>query len=176
MSDNILEIIEGAYKDEVIEIVFDIGGGVQVQMTMADSMDMFKERTKLYMNAKDEYIGKGYDKRPVDEKRWKQYLELFKDEPKRLEEMKKDKPKDLAEQQADEDTRMSLLRDLVPKYLRKKDTGELLCKTGEEQKRLGRLIVDSPSLQELVINKIVEFNDKAKTLRKQAKNSSKQEN
>ena len=172
---DLLDIIEGAYKDEVIEIVFDIGGGIKVQMTMADSMDMYKERGRLYDNARDVYIEKGYDQRPIDEKEWKRYLELFKDEPERLKEIEEGKPENLAEQKADEDTRMTLLRDLVPKYLRRKDNGELLCPNEPEQKRLGRLIMDSPRLQQLIINKIVEFNRKVAELREQAKNSSKQE-
>ena len=165
-----LDLIEKAHKNDIIQVDIDLGGVVTV-LTLADANEMFKEQKKAYRDRYDFYKKeKGYDAEKVDGKEWNRYLKIFeKDEDRKR--VEGEKPKNLAEQLADSDTRTVMLEKLIPKYLRNKTDGKLICDSDERLNRMSRLLMSTPKLQNLIIQKITELTGKLGEVKEQAKNS-----
>ena len=163
-----MELLRKAYKDDVIEVEFELGGGLIVKLSLADAQEMFEEQKKAYRKIYDEYCVDHKDEKPIDTEEWDRYVALFDDEEtkKRIE---IEKPKNLAEQLADSDTRLTMMKDLLGKYLRNPE-GTLHFETVEKQIEFGRFVISTPKLQKLITQKLIELTDKIASLKETAKN------
>lgn len=169
-----MELLRKAYKDDVIEVEFELGGGLIVKLSLADAQEMFDEQKKTYRKVYGEYCDDFKNKNPeesipqIDVEEWDRYVALFDDaETKKRIEI--EKPKNLAEQLADSDTRLTMMKDLLGKYLRNPE-GTLHFETAEKQIEFGRFVISTPKLQKLITQKLIELTDKIASLKETAKN------
>jgi len=162
-----MTLIRKAYKKDTVEIEFEITKEVKATISLANAIDMFNEQKKLYREKLDKYEFLGYSKKPIDEKRWEEYI---KNNP-----ADKEKPANLAEQCAGEDTRNIILREILPAFLNSPE-GDLIFPTPEKQKAFGDYIISTPSLANLISEKLLALTERTKGMLAQAKNSSGQEN
>ena len=161
-----LSILKKAYKKETIEVKIDFGNNLKAIITLADAIDMFTEQRKLYREKLGYYEGLGYTQKPIDEIKWNEYVKINPADNKR--------PENLAEQLAGEDTRNIILREILPKFL-KKESGDLLFESDKQQRAAGNYIISTPALANLISDKLLELTEKSQQVMAQTKNFLKQE-
>ena len=164
---NELEILKKAYSKETITTEIDFGNNIVGTLSLSDMNEITREQGRIQDQKYDEYCEKGLKDKPINEKRWQKYLDSVS--KKNQEMIKKDKPVNLAEQYAEEDTRIIIITELVPKYLRK-PTGEFLFPDTEKQIGFGQLLLNTPSLSRLVQDKIIAMMSRVKDMRDTVKN------
>jgi len=172
MAQTNLEIIKAAYADEIIEVDFDLGGGLVGTLSLADMNDIIQEQVRIEEIKRSEYIDQGFGDKGINQSKWDAYIATI-DDPENKKRINGKKPQNLAEQFADSDTRLIIMTELLPKRIRKKGTKDLLFSTLGEQQEFGRLIINVPKLGEKIQNIIIDMMSKVPKVRDKAKNSSK---
>ena len=174
-----IDLMRGALKSKTVEVIIDLPGYGPAMLTYADGMDVYQEQERSRDLKVVEYTDRGYDDKPISERKWKRYLtriDYDKLTPERKKRILDEKPANLAEQMADEDTQFVIVRELVPKYLRDATTRKQLFLDEASQREFGDFAITVPDLRDLVIKKFTELFDRVDKLRVTAKNSSKQDN
>ena len=150
-----IDIIEKAYAKDTVEVSFDLGGRLIAWLSLADAAEMFAEQERIKSTKTLEYREKGYGGKPIDERKWKTYLNNIP--PEHKDRVAKEKPVDLAEQFADEDVQRVIIKNLVAKCLRDED-GKLLFPDEATQSRFGRRAISTPKLTGPKAQKKVKIN------------------
>ena len=167
-----IDLLKAAVKGETIEVKINLPGIGEVILDYGDAVELYSDQSRRYDEKRAEYYEKGFDKHPINEKKWNAYTKLIK--PERRARIEADRPENLAEQMADEDTRLLVIKEYAAKCLRDKD-GNQIFSTKEEQEEFGRMALVVPKIREALFNGITELFEKADEVNKQVKNSSKGE-
>ena len=165
-----LDLLEEAYKDDIVKAEFELKGGIVVFMRLADIHAMVEKQQELLKDLEARYKEK-YGDMPVDEKLWNATVEKLKDVQPDVE-----KPSCYAEQVAKNHMNISYLSVVFPTFLRSKKTGEYICKTEEDRTRFGEIIISTPGMQDMVPAIVNGVLDKSKAIKEAGKNSPEQEN
>ena len=166
-----IAMIKAAYSDDIIETDIDLGGGIIGSLALSDLNNIIQEQARIEEVKRSEYMEK-FGSTPINETKWDAYIATI-DDPDNKKRINDKKPANLAEQFADADTRLIIMTELLPKWIRKKGTLEFLFPDEKDQKEFGRLIIDAPKLGEKVQNVILEMMSKVPKVRDKAKNLSK---
>lgn len=163
--DNALQLLKQAdrYKihDEPLDIPLDGDSVIKAKLISPDLFELQEELEDLKKAALVEGRQKGWHKLPIDEDEWETELAGFKDtqdfkdlpgkdKKKRLEEIEKAKPKNLAEQRAPYKARLRIVRYILPRLLRDRETGEKLFQSSDEINQMSEIIGSNPELMTLL--------------------------
>ena len=173
-----LQLLQQADKykiqEEPVDIPLDGKNVIKAKLISPDLFELQEELDDLKKAAKLEGVQKGWNKLPIDVDEWNDEIEEYKnseafkdlsakDKKKRLEELEKSKPKNLAEQRAPYKARLRIVRYILPRLLRDRETGEKLFQNDEEIKIVSEIIGSNPSLMTLLSQtyaKLAEKNNK----------------
>ena len=162
---NALQLLKQADRyqvhDEPVDIPLDGEEVIKAKLISPDLFELQEELEDLKKAAKQEGIQKGWHKLPIDADEWQEELEGFKvsqeykdlstlDKKKKLAELEKAMPKNLAEQRAPYKARLRIVRSILPKLLRDRDTGEKLFSTPEDIAGVSEIIGSNPELMSLL--------------------------
>jgi hypothetical protein len=119
-----IELLRDAHKvpSKAIDIPLTDDQVIEAQLTAPDIWDIQDEIDEVYQELYDKYVGKGWDKKPINEGAWQSELANYPEESKK----QLTKPANLAEQKADEKAKSVAMRQIIPKYLSYRDSGEPL--------------------------------------------------
>ena len=163
------QLLKKAYAGETIEVKIELMKGMIGVLCLADIQEIAIKQadiqTERYLYYRDE---KKYDKKPIDDPQWQKYVNGITDQKQRSK-TAGEPPRDLADQLSQRDTRNIILSQLLPAQLKHPETGEPLF-TPEEIPAVGRTILSTPSLAELLGNQIIEMTSKIDEIVKKAKN------
>ena len=126
-----------------VDIPLDDNEIIKAKLISPDYFQMNEQLEMLKLDAMDELIARGDDKKPINTAKWqeeidglknsKEYKELLKvDQQKKLHDIEKEKPKNRAEQRAPYMARTRMVGSVIPRLLRDRETNEILFPTEQE--------------------------------------------
>ena len=142
-----LQKLQQANRYKINEINVDIpldGDNVlKAKLISPDYFQMHEQLELLKLDALEELIARGDGEKRIDEKKWqeeidglkktKEFKELLKvDQQKKLHDVEEGKPKNRAEQQAPYSARLRMVKSVIPRLLRDRETNDLLFPTEED--------------------------------------------
>lgn len=148
-------------QEEPVDIPLDGNEIIEAKLISPDLFELQEELEDLKKAAKLEGVQKGWHKKDIDVDEWKDEIDGYKksdafkdlsamDKKKKLEELENAKPKNLAEQQAPYKARIRIVRYILPRLLRDRNTGEKLFQSETEIKAVSEIIGANPELMTLL--------------------------
>ena len=162
---NALKLLKQAdrYKvhEEAVDIPLDGDAVIKAKLISPDLFQVQEELEDLKKSALVELRQKGFHLQPIDEDEWNGEIDGFKKSPEfkelslidkkaRLAQLEQGKPKNLAEQRAPYKARLRIVRSILPRLLRDRETDEVLFPTEEDVNAVSEIIGSNPELMTLL--------------------------
>ena len=168
-----MQLVKKANKDQEIYEDFELtlnDKNYKLRLSMPDIFEILEEQQIARSSALAKCRANGLDQYEPDESRWQKQLKEITD-PAALKEFEKNKPLTLAHQDADEIARLATVRTLLPKIIRY-STGELLCKTSDDQTAFGKYMANNANALSTVTEVWVKIMTRYSQTQETIKNSS----
>ena len=169
-----LDLLEEAYKDDIVEGEFELKGGIKVFMRRSDVFEMAEKQEEIKRDLVEKYKIQ-YGDKPVDEAMWKNTEKVLKEAKEKNDAVEIKKPASYAEQLAQSHINISYLKVIFPTFLRSRKTGLRLCQNEEQRGRLGDIIISTPGIQDMISVITKQITEKSDQIKEAGKNSSTQE-
>jgi len=132
------------YKINEVDVDIPLDGEevIKAKLISPDYFQMHEQLELLKKDALEELVARGDHLKPIDSAAWQEEIDGLKksdgfkgllkvDQQKKLHDIEKEKPKNRAEQQAPYTARMRMVKSVIPRLLRDRETNQLLFPTEE---------------------------------------------
>jgi hypothetical protein len=169
-----IELLENAYGNKQLSVTIPIKVDDDVSLDAVlyapDMVTIQKEQNKRYeIELAQLKSDPDIANMPPNLDKWEEQIKRQAD-PKVQKRLRENKPTTLAAQLASENSLLAALQGILPKFLRDRETDQLLFPTPDEQRRFVKIIYSNPPLLQLVMGKYVELMEKLNQITEDAKN------
>ena len=149
---NMMQLIRKANNEQALFEDFELTlfeKAYKLRISMPDIFDIIQDQQLAKSEAYAKCRAAGLTEYSIDQEKWDKQLKAIED-PELRKQLEDKKPLNLAQQEAEEISRLTTIRTLLPKIIRYAKNEELLCKTSDDRIQLGKYMANNSACLNII--------------------------